>query len=57
MSLPTKATQVIFERNPPNGGIIADTSKPDATFAVKETKLDTDLKKGDLLIKDRKSVV
>lgn len=51
MSLPTKATQVVFERNPPNGGIIADTSKPDATFAVKETKLDTDLKKGDLLIK------
>ncbi|KAI5957074.1 hypothetical protein KGF57_003383 [Candida theae] len=50
MSLPTKSTQVVFEHNP-NGDIVPDTGKPDSTFAVKEAKLDTDLKKGDLLLK------
>ena len=50
MSLPTKVTQIVFERNP-NGDVITDVTKPDSTFVVKEAKLDTNLKKGDLLIK------
>ena len=50
MSVPTKATQVVFERKP-NGDVVTDTTKSDSTFAVKEAKLNTDLKTGDLLIK------
>ncbi|KAI5963263.1 uncharacterized protein KGF55_003055 [Candida pseudojiufengensis] len=52
MSLPTEATQVIFERLPEGDGeIITDTSKPDSTFSVKTVKLNENLKNGELLIK------
>ncbi|KAI5951407.1 hypothetical protein KGF54_004481 [Candida jiufengensis] len=52
MSLPTEATEVIFERVPEGDGEIkTDVSKPDSTFALKTTKLNTELKDGQLLIK------
>lgn len=50
MSLPTKATEMIFEHNP-EGDIITDPTNPESTFTVREAKINIDLRDGVLLIK------